>query len=139
MPATYRHLALLRGINVGGKNLIAKYVFGKDTARFQNCFNFPVQNESENILAHILQQKQSFWLNKTNVDKHNSLINNQVKKCLGVLDFFAMPLLIGNSAKGIIYADCKHTGRDLKQQDYQAFCHFCENANIALDILSSKK
>jgi len=56
-----------------------------------------------------------------------------------VLEFFAMPLMIGGAVKGLIYADCKQSGRQLKQEDFQTFCHFCENANIALDLLVIRK
>jgi len=143
LEGVYRALGMDRTIlafvSPDGKTLTAKYVYGKDTARFKNCFSFPVQDEDDNILSYILHRKESFWLNRTNIDKHTRHINTQVKKCLGVLDFFAVPLLVGDNAKGIIYADCKHSGRDLHQQDFQTFCHFCQNANIALDILASKK
>jgi hypothetical protein len=47
-----------------------------------------------------------------------------------------MPLWIGKQGKGIIYADCKASGRSLTEQDFQTFVHFCEHANIAFGLLS---
>jgi HD-like signal output (HDOD) protein len=143
LEGIYRSLGMdrtvLAFINPQENLLKAKYVYGKDSTRFENCFEFTIADKEANLLANIVSRKESFWLNKTNIEKYNKLINTQVKKCLGVLEFFAMPLIIGGTVKGLIYADCKQSGRRLKQEDFQTFCHFCEHANIALDLLASRQ
>jgi len=143
LEGIYRSLGMdrtvLAFIGPDGATLKAKYVYGKDSERFKQCFQFAIGGREDNLLSKIVAQTDSFWLNTTNVAKYKHNINNQVKKCLGVLDFFAMPLIIGGVVKGLIYADCKQSGRQLKEQDFQNFCHFCENANIALDLMATRK
>ena len=143
LEGIYRALGMdrtvLAFISPEGNLLKAKYVYGKDSERFQNCFQFPVGPSETNLLAKVAAQTDSFWLKKTNIEKHQAAVTTQVKKCLAVLEFFAMPLVIGGVVKGLIYADCKQSGRQLKEQDFQTFCHFCEHANIALDLMSARK
>jgi len=143
LEGIYRALGMdrtvLAFINAEGNLLKAKYVYGKDSARFENCFQFPIGTSESNLISKIASQTDSFWLNKTNIARHEKFVTTKIKKCLGVLEFFAMPLIIGGMVKGLIYADCQQSGRQLKEQDFQTFCHFCENANIALDLLSVRK
>jgi len=50
-----------------------------------------------------------------------------------------MPIWIGNRGKGIIYADCKLSGRKLAGEEFQTFTHFSEYATIAFDLHSKAK
>ncbi|MDH5573425.1 MAG: HDOD domain-containing protein [Gammaproteobacteria bacterium] len=125
-------------INPQRTELKAKYVYGKDRASFEHCFNFPVDDASRNIFAHIISQQKPFRLNSKNINRYESQLTPDIKKCLGTLDFFAMPLMVNKNVKGLIYADCKFTGRELTEQDFQTFIHFCENANIAFDLLTRR-
>lgn len=143
LEGIYRSLGMdrtvLAFISPEGRTLKAKYVYGKDSPRFENCFEFAIGPSEKNLLSKIVAQTDSFWLNKTNLENYQDLMTNEVKKCLGALEFFAMPLMVGGAVKGLIYADCKQSGRQLREADFQTFCHFCENANIALDLLAIRK
>ena len=125
-------------INPDRTELKAKYVYGKDRIKFEHCFNFPVDDASKNIFTHIISDPKPFRLNSKNFDQYEYLLTPEIKKCFGTLDFFVMPLLVNKKVKGLIYADCKFTGRELTEQDFQTFVHFCENANIAFDLLTSR-
>lgn len=119
--------------------LKAKYVLGDNKESLKRCFDFPVGPEHGNIFSELLQNKQAFWCNvRTRKDKEHYL-TPPIRQCLGTLDFFAMPIWIGQQGRGMIYADCKLSGRKLTMEEFQTFTHFSEYATIAFDLLSIKK
>ncbi|MCW9024626.1 MAG: HDOD domain-containing protein [Gammaproteobacteria bacterium] len=142
LEGIYRSLAMERTVLAFLSNnetrLTAKYVYGKDEQSVKTCFNFTLNPDEKNIFSYIIKQKKAFWINDTNQDQFEPYLTTDIKKCLGTLTFFASPLLIGNRVKGIIYSDCKFTGRKLSDQDFQSFSHFCEHANIALELMSKR-
>ncbi len=143
LEGVYRALGMDRTVlaflDEDGSVLKSKYVYGQDRITFQNCFNFPMKGASRHIFNEILSVKEAFWLNKTNIKQYEPLVSADIKKCLGTLDFLVMPLLVGEAGKGVIYADCKLSGRQINEQDFQTFIHFCENANIALELISARR
>lgn len=143
LEGVYRSLGMDRTVlaflNEDGSLLKAKYVYGQDRIAFQKCFNFPMKGVGKHIFTEVLLTREAFWLNKTNIKQYESLFTADIKKCLGTLDFMAMPLFIGDKGKGVIYADCKLTGRQINNQDFQTFIHFCENANIAFELISARR
>ncbi len=143
LEGVYRALgmdrAVLAFIDEKGSVLKAKYVYGKDRVLFEPYFIFPVLSDKQHVFDKILSKKEGFWLNAKNLGKYESLITTDIKKSLGTLDFIAMPLFIGGKGKGVIYADCKLSGRKITEQDFSTFVHFCENANIALDLLAVRR
>ena len=117
--------------------LRAKYVLGDNNEKLQKQFLF--SNKEANLFSHLLKSKNPFWCNAQTKKEIQSYINEELKTCLGTLDFFAMPIWIGNQGGGIIYADCKLTGRQLTAEEFQTFTHFSEYASIAFDLLIIKK
>jgi HD-like signal output (HDOD) protein len=142
LEGIYRSLAMERTVlaflTPDESKLTAKYVYGKDEQRVKDCFSFNFNKNEQNIFSYIIQQKKAFWLNNSIVDQFEPYLTPEIKKCLGTLTFFAAPLLIGNKVKGLIYTDRKFTGRTLTEQDFQSFSHFCEHANLALELLSKR-
>ena len=141
LEGVYRALGMDRTVlaflNEDNTVLKAKYVYGQDRISFQHCFNF--QMETRTIFGEILQSREPFWLNFENQKKYESLLTADIKKCIGTLDFMVMPLFVGEKGKGVIYADCKLSGRKITEQDFNTFIHFCENANIALELLTIRR
>ena len=122
-----------------GISLKAKYVYGQDHERFQQSFVFDSTGKEQNIINAIMSAREPMWLNAKNIGGYAKLITPEVKKNLGVLEFFAMPLFIGSKPKGLIYADRKLSGRALNAQDFSSFVHFCNNANIAFELMSKQQ
>ena len=119
--------------------LQAKYVLGDDSGKFKNCFSFPIGNKENDLFSFMLNSKDALWLNQDSRSKYSSIITNNMKKCLGTLDFFAMPIWVGGKGKGLIYADRKKTGTELTSEQFQTFTHFSEYATIAFDLMSKQK
>ena len=84
----------------------------------------------------MLKNRQALWFNARNRSESESALSKEINQCLGVLEFFMMPIWIGNRGKGVIYADCKRSGRPLNQDEFQTFSHFSEYATIAFELHS---
>jgi HD-like signal output (HDOD) protein len=142
MEGIYRALGMERTVIAfvtGNENILqAKYVLGDDKEKLKRCFQFPVTVTEKNLFAHLLKAKQPCWVNAKTRSEYDELLTKDIKQCLGVLDFFVMPIWIGNKGKGIIYADCKLSGRKLTMDEFQTFSHFSEYATIAFDLHSKK-
>ncbi|MGD9386056.1 MAG: HDOD domain-containing protein [Thioalkalispiraceae bacterium] len=116
--------------------LCAKYTLGDDKDRFKNCF--AISLNEKNIFSAILKNRSAFWLNDQTRKNSLPLITQPIKRCLDVLEFFAMPIWVNNQGRGLIYADCKRSGRKLSMQEFQTFTHFSEYASIAFDLLATQ-
>lgn len=143
MEGIYRALGMERTVIAfvtGSQEVLqAKYVLGDDKDRFKSCFQFPSSINDRNIFSQLLKSRQPMWLNPRNRDQYESILSQEIKQCLGVLEFFMMPIWVGNRGKGVIYADCKLSGRPLSQDEFQTFSHFSEYATIAFELHSKQK
>jgi len=142
MEGLYRALGMERTVIAfvtGSEEILqAKYILGDEKEKLKKCFQFAAGANENNLFAHLLKAKQPCWMNAKTRAKYDKLLGKEIKQCLGVLDFFAMPIWIGNKGKGIIYADCKLSGRKLTQEEFQTFTHFSEYATIAFELHSKK-
>lgn len=143
MEGIYRALGMERTIIafIAPENghLKAKYILGDEKDKLKRCFDFTISEHGQDFFSHALKQKNALWLNKQTRKQFEPIINSDMRQCLGVMEFFVAPIWIGNKGKGIIYADCKYSGRTLTENEFQTFSHFCEYATIAFDLLSRHK
>jgi HD-like signal output (HDOD) protein len=114
--------------------LSAKYTLGDEKEKLKRCFSFSL--DEKNIFAALLRSKSSFWLNDKTRGAMKPLITTAVKNCIGTLEFFCIPICINDQGRGLIYADCKRSGRKLTIEEFQTFTHFGEYATIAFDLLA---
>ena len=142
MEGIYRALGMERTVIafVTGSDEIlqAKYILGDEKEKLKRCFQFAVGAKDKNLFAHLLKAKLPCWMNAKTRGEYDELLSKEIKQCLGVLDFFVMPIWIGNKGKGIIYADCKLSGRKLTPEEFQTFTHFSEYATIAFELHAKK-
>ncbi len=143
MEGVYRALGMERTIIAfiapETAHLKAKYILGDERGKLKRCFDFAVSEHGQDFFSYTLKQKNAIWLNKQTRKQLESSISSEIRQCLGVMEFFVAPIWIGNKGKGIIYADCKYSGRTLTENEFQTFSHFCEYATIAFDLLSRHK
>lgn len=143
MEGIYRALGMERTVIAfvtGNEEILqARYVLGDDKEKLKRCFQFAVGNGEKNIFAQLLKARQAGWVNARTRAEYEDQLTREIKQCLGVLDFFAMPIWIGNKGKGLIYADCKLSGRKLSLEEFQTFTHFSEYASIAFELHSKGK
>lgn len=120
-------------------HLKAKYLLGDDKGKFKRCFDFVVGNQNNDFLGFILNQKEGCWVNNKTRIRLEPLMSQGLRQCLGVLDFFILPIRVSNKGIGVVYADCKFSGRQLSEAEYQTFVHFSEHINIAFELLNKQK
>lgn len=143
MEGIYRALGMervvLAFIAAEDGRLKAKYQLGDDSGKLKRCFDFPISEQPNDFLSYIIKQKDACWLNNKTRTQLEPLINNDLRQCLGVMEFFIMPIRISSKGKGVIYADRKYSGRELSNAEFQTFIHFSEHINIAFDLLMRQK
>jgi len=62
-----------------------------------------------------------------------------MRQSLGAGMFFIAPLLAGKREIGVLYADCRLSGRALKHEQFVAFKRFTELTGRCLEALSARK
>jgi HD-like signal output (HDOD) protein len=120
-------------------HLKAKYLLGDDKGKFKRCFDFPIGYQHNDFLAHILNQKEGCWVNNKTRARLDPLMSQGLRQCLGVMDFFILPLRVSSKGIGVVYADCKFSGRPLTETEFQTFVHFSEHINIAFELAAKQK
>ncbi len=116
--------------------LMAKYTLGDEKERLKRCFNF--STKGKNIFAALMRSNSAFWLNDKTRGAMNPLITKEVKTCIDTLEFFSIPITVNGQGRGLIYADCKRSGRKLTADEFQTFTTFGEYASIAFDLIASQ-
>jgi len=138
MEGIYRALGMERTvlafISPKDKMLTAKFTLGDETEKLKKCFNY--STNEKNIFAVLIRSNAAFWLNDKTRGAMQPLITDDIKSCLGTLEFFCIPINVNGEGKGLIYADCKRSGRALSAEEFQTFTHFGEYASIAFDLFS---
>jgi len=135
----YRALGMERTvlafISPNDSMLMAKYTLGDAEERLKQCFCF--STTEKNIFAALMRSNSAFWLNDKTRGAMNPLITDSVKTCLNTLEFFCIPITVNGQGRGLIYADCKRSGRPLSADEFQTFTTFGEYASIAFDLMAS--
>lgn len=143
MEGVFRALGMERTIlafiTPDGTAVQAKFVLGEDKDKLLQNFIFSLKSGADNIFREVLQNKDPLWINSHTRKHYNPYLGKEIKQKLGTLDFFIMPIWVGNKGKGLFYADCKRSGRNLREQEFQTFVHFCEHASIAFELLSKHR
>ena len=61
-----------------------------------------------------------------------------MREWLGQGMFFIAPLLAGKREIGVIYADCRLSGRALRHEQFVAFQHFAQAAGRCLEAMAQR-
>jgi len=116
--------------------LIAKYTLGDPNEKLKRCFCF--STAEKNIFAALIRSNSAFWLNDKTRGAMKPLITDSVKTCINTMEFFCIPITVNGLVRGLIYADCKRSGRKLTTEEFQTFTTFGEYASIAFDLIASQ-
>ncbi|MDX1451083.1 MAG: HDOD domain-containing protein [Oleiphilaceae bacterium] len=118
--------------------LNAKYVAGEGTERWRESFQLRYEKSHSGFLFNLFQQDQPVW---SQYDGHRAItqhINAEYKAISQTNDFFIAPLMAKGKKVGVIYADMGVSKRPLSQSQFEGFCHFVQQARLALTVLASK-
>lgn len=127
---------VLAMISPDGEFLASKYILSEDRENFSYRFNFKFPPKGkEDIITYVLKSKEAIWFSDKNRHEFGSLMTDEIQMALDTKEFFIFPLTINDVSKGVIYADCKITGRVLSEQDFAKFNMFCDYASIAFKLI----
>ncbi len=117
----------------------AKRVIGEGTESWAEDFVLPVSlREQPHIFSYALRNKEVLWMGVPASYNLNELVTQPIRQRLGQGMFFVAPLLAGTREIGLLYADCRVSGRALKHEQFVAFQRFSQLTGRCLDAMSRK-
>ncbi|AOE86179.1 HDOD domain-containing protein [Pseudomonas sp. TCU-HL1] len=112
---------------------------GEGTSRWSSEFALPANLPGEsNLFSYVLRTRETFWMGVPASYSLNDLVTRPMREWLGQGMFFVAPLLAGKREVGVIYADCRQSGRALRHEQFVAFQHFAQAAGRCLDAMAQK-
>jgi HD-like signal output (HDOD) protein len=101
----------------------------KDSYEQKVIFN--LSETPPNIFFHVLAGTQAFWAKPLVDSKLYTLRDINV---IGKNECFAVPVFSNNAPIGLIYTDRGVSNQPLTEEDFNAFKHFSQQANIGLTV-----
>ena len=124
----------------GQSRFKAKRAVGEGTQSWLSDFQLPIGPGAEpHIFSYVLRNKEVLWMGVPATYSLNDLICAPMRQSLGAGMFFIAPLLAGQREIGVLYADCRLSGRALKNEQFVAFKRFTELTVRCLEALSAHK
>lgn len=116
------------------KSILGRYLIGykDDGQSIGQRFNFPIKEN--NIFGYIFKGTTPFWFGDRENMATQSLITAEIKAAIGTGEFFIAPIVVRGRSIGLIYTDCRVSGRALRREQYAAFNHFVQQVNLVLSM-----
>jgi hypothetical protein len=123
----------------GQTRFCAKRVIGEGTETWLKEFELPaVHLVQPHIFNYVLRNREALWMGVPASYNLNEMVTLPMRKHLGQGMFFIAPLLAGNKEIGVLYADCRVSGRALKNEQFVAFQRFNQLTGRCLEALSKR-
>ena len=117
----------------------AKRVVGEGTDAWLETFQLPAtQLEQPHIFSYALRNREALWLGVPASYNLNELVTLPMRQALGQGMFFIAPILAGTREIGVLYADCRLSGRALKHEQFVAFQRFTQLTGRCLEAISKR-
>ncbi len=112
---------------------------GEGTETWIQGFVLPAdQPEQPNVFSYALRHRQSLWMGVPASYDLADLVTQPLRKWFGNGMFFIAPLMAGTREIGVIYGDCRLSGRALKHEQFVAFQRFTQLTGRCLESLSKR-
>ena len=118
------------------RSLEVKYAVGWGPQEEVQGVVFDATLLQQNVFGHILRTRQPLWVQADRGEKISKLMTREITGITGGAPFFLMPIVVSGKAIGLIYADRRTSGRDLDEDSFASFQHFCQQTNIGLSFIS---
>ena len=123
----------------GQSRFRAKRVVGEQTEQWLSSFLLPaVQQEQPHIFSYALRHREAIWMGVPASYSLDELVTLPIRQSLGVGMFFIAPILASGREVGVLYADCRLSGRALRHEQFVAFQRFTMLAGRCLGALSKR-
>ncbi|WP_342242933.1 HDOD domain-containing protein [Pseudomonas sp. OTU5201] len=117
----------------------ARRAVGEGSERWLSDFALPADlPEQANLFSYVLRTRETLWMGVPASYSLNDLVTRPMREWLGQGMFFVAPLLAGKREIGVIYADCRLSGRALRHEQFVAFQHFAQAAGRCLAAMAQK-
>jgi HD-like signal output (HDOD) protein len=112
---------------------------GEGAEAWLQNFALPVdQPEQPHIFSYALRHRQSLWMGVPASYNLGDLVTQPLRQWLGNGMFFIAPLMAGAREIGVLYGDCRLSGRALKHEQFIAFQRFTQLTGRCLEALSKR-
>ncbi len=112
---------------------------GEGSDRWLQSFVLPAdQPEQPHVFSYALRHRQSLWMGVPASYNLADLVTQPLRQWLGDGMFFIAPLMAGTREIGVLYGDCRLSGRALKHEQFVAFQRFTQLTGRCLDALGKR-
>jgi len=112
---------------------------GEGTADWLQGFVLPAdQPEQPHVFSYALRHRQSLWMGVPASYNLADLVTQPLRQRLGSGMFFIAPLMAGTREIGVLYGDCRLSGRSLKHEQFVAFQRFTQLTGRCLESLGKR-
>ncbi|WP_435103255.1 HDOD domain-containing protein [Arhodomonas sp. AD133] len=118
------------------RHLSVRYTLG-DSGELQRGFGFELDAPDYAIVRHTLARQHPLWTARLGEAHRRKWLTQAVRTSLGA-DFFLGPLVVQGKDIGVLYADRRTSATPLDDVSFDGFCHFCEQANLALEFVMAR-
>jgi HD-like signal output (HDOD) protein len=117
----------------------AKRAVGEGTENWMKDFVLPAEQiEQPHIFSYVLRDKEALWMGVPASYSLNEMVTQPMRQLLGQGMFFIAPLLAERRKIGVLYADCRLSGRALKHEQFVAFQRFTQLTGRCLAALTKR-
>ena len=111
----------------------------RGTADWLQGFVLPAdQPEQPHVFSYALRHRQSLWMGVPASYNLADLVTQPLRQRLGSGMFFIAPLMAGTREIGVLYGDCRLSGRALKHEQFVAFQRFTQLTGRCLESLGKR-
>lgn len=114
------------------QSLIEKLSLGWRKKSYEDKVIFNISEKPPNLFFHAMSSSQAFWARPSVNSKLYTLHDIHV---VGKNESFMMPIFFNKKPIGLIYTDCGISDRPLSEEDFIAFKHFVQHANIGIPYI----
>lgn len=115
-----------------------KRVVGEGEGSNLSDFILPISQTEQHIFSYALRNNEALWMGVPASYNFADLVTQSIRQRLGQGMFFIAPLLAGKRQIGVVYADCRVSGRALKHEQFVAFQRFTQLTGRCLEAMSKK-
>lgn len=120
------------------KELRPKYVLGDPDNHLRQAFSLSMGSSAASPLRYVFLSKTPLWVHAKSPAEVQRHIPNAFSWATGSDTFFLSPVVLKGKPVGVFYADCTPSGRSLDEDNYDAFRHFAQQADLVLHHLVSR-
>ena len=119
--------------------LKAKYALGCSSCRTEDMRQgFAFEMSQPNLFSHVLDTRQPMWVRREPGEPLAKLLTSEIRALARDAPFFIVPLVVDRQVIGLIYGDRQPSARELDEETFSSFNHFCQQAILGLSYYGQR-